>query len=110
MPSSTTFAEPASRGGDGLAGLMAGAVVLATAAIAGFCVLGTWWLLPVVLICIIVLAIGVTAALVHLIDQGEFPLPQLPGPAERQPAAAPPFRESPATGAEATEALAGARA
>jgi hypothetical protein len=98
MTSPSTFAEAPSRGGDGLVTLMAAAVILATAAIAGFCVLGSWWLLPVVLLCIIVLAIGVTGALIHVIDQGEFPLPQLPDPAERQPTGAPALSPHPVPG------------
>jgi hypothetical protein len=89
MTSPSTFTQAPSRGGDGLATMMAAAAILATGAIAGFCVLGSWWLLPVVLLWIIVLAIGVAAALVHLIDHGEFPVPQLPGPAERRPTRAP---------------------
>jgi hypothetical protein len=44
------------------------------------------------------MAIGVTAALVHLIDEGEFPLPQLPAVAERKAVDAPALSPRPALG------------
>jgi hypothetical protein len=85
MPDSTQFTEPPSRGGDALLALMSGATIVATAGIAGFCVIASWWLLPVVLFAIIGMAVVVTAALARLMSEGELPAPRLPERAASEP-------------------------
>jgi len=62
--------------GNRLLALMTVATVVCTALIAGFCVLGSWWLLPAVMATILLTAIGVTAALVKVMgDEGGDALP-----------------------------------
>jgi hypothetical protein len=49
------------------------ATVVLTAAIAGFCALEAWWLLPVIVLSLIATAGGVVAYLFHVMgdDEGE---------------------------------------
>jgi membrane protein implicated in regulation of membrane protease activity len=82
----TPRTDPPARGGDALLGLMAFAVIAGSAAIAGVCVLGSWWLLPLGLLAVIGLAIVVAYALVHLMSENDLRAHQLP---ERAPAARP---------------------
>ena len=78
-----TPTDPPARGGDALLALMAFAVIGGTAAIAGFCVLGSWWLLPVAMLTLIGLGIAVAYSLVHLMDQNDLRAPQIPERAPR---------------------------
>jgi hypothetical protein len=68
-----------SAGGDGLMFLIATAVICVVAAEGLFIAFASWWLMCLVLLFVICAAIGVTAALVHLIDQ------DTPVPAPRRP-------------------------
>ena len=78
--------EPA--GGDGLFFLIAAAIVAVVSIEALFIAFSSWWLLALVLVIVIAAAIGVSAALVRLIDH-DTPLARSPRAAEPQPAAAP---------------------
>jgi membrane protein implicated in regulation of membrane protease activity len=82
----TPRTDPPARGGDALLGLLAFAVIIGSAAIAGVCVLGSWWLLPLGLLAVIGLAIVVAYALVHLMSENDLRAPQLPA---REPVARP---------------------
>jgi hypothetical protein len=54
--------------------VMSVATVVLTAAIAGFCALEVWWLLPVIVLSLLATAGGVVAYLFHVMgdDDGEF--------------------------------------
>src|SRR3954453_8984705 len=75
-----------SAGGDGLLFLIAMAVVLVVSVEGLFIAFTSWWLMVLVLLLVIAAAIGVSAALVHLIDQDR-PLPA-PRRAPAEPAVA----------------------
>jgi fatty acid desaturase len=45
------------------------ATALCTALIAGFCVLGAWWLLPVVIVALLGVTGGIVAFLVHAMGE-----------------------------------------
>ncbi len=53
--------------------VMSVATVVLTAAIAGFCALEVWWLLPVIVLSLLVTTAGVVAYLFHVMadDEGE---------------------------------------
>jgi hypothetical protein len=55
-------------GGDGLLFLVAISVILVVAAEGAFIAFSSWWLLGLVLVGAIGAAVGVTAALTHLMD------------------------------------------
>lgn len=82
-PTTPIPTDPPARGGDALLGVMAFAVIAGTAAIAGFCVIGSWWLLPVAMLALIGLAIGVAVALVQLMNEHDLRAPQIPERAPR---------------------------
>lgn len=56
--------------------LMSVATVVLTAAIATFCALETWWLLPVIVLSLLATAGGVVAYLFHVMDDDGDELPQ----------------------------------
>jgi hypothetical protein len=70
---STTDTQSPSRGGEGLLALMAFAVLLGSAAIAALGVAGSWWLLPVAILAVILPAIAVAATLGRLMSDGGTP-------------------------------------
>lgn len=78
--STTTPTKSSSHGGEGLLALMGFAVLLGSAAIAALGVLGSWWLLPVAILAVIVPAIAVAALLGRLMADGDAPDPR-PEPA-----------------------------
>jgi fatty acid desaturase len=81
---STTPTQTTSRGGgEGLLALMGFAVLLGSGAIALLGILGSWWLLPVAILAVIVPAIAVAALLGHLMSDADAAAP------EREPATAP---------------------
>jgi hypothetical protein len=58
-------------GGDGLLFLVAVSVILVVAAEGAFIAFSSWWLLGLVLVGAIGAAVGVVAALTHLMDDGD---------------------------------------
>ena len=87
--------EPA--GGDGLLFLIAMAVIAVVSVEGLFIAFSSWWLMVLVLLLVICAAIGVSAALVRLIDH-DSPLPApRRTPAEPVVAARPAPRPSPRT-------------
>ena len=78
---STSDTESRSRGGgEGLLALMAFAVLLGSAAIAALGVAGSWWLLPVAILAVILPAIAVAAALGRLMSDGGTPQTEYAAP------------------------------
>jgi Na+-driven multidrug efflux pump len=69
--------QPAARG-DALLAVMAAAVLVGSAAIAGLGVIASWWLLPFAIVTLIALAVGVAYALVHVMDDGDADGARLP--------------------------------
>jgi hypothetical protein len=52
--------------------VMSVATVILTAAIAGFCALQAWWLLPMIVVCLLAAACGIVAFLFRVMgDEGE---------------------------------------
>ncbi len=53
--------------------LMAAMTVVLTALIAGFCVVGAWWMLPLIVLALLASACGVVAYFFHVMgdDEGE---------------------------------------
>jgi hypothetical protein len=51
--------------------VMSLATVVLTAAIAGFCAVGAWWLLPVVVLSLLATACGVVAYLFHVMGDDD---------------------------------------
>ena len=70
---STTNSDSPSHGGEGLLALMGFAVLLGSGAVAALGIFGSWWLLPVAILAVIVPAIAVAAALGHLMADGDEP-------------------------------------
>jgi hypothetical protein len=64
---------------------MAGAAIVSTGAIAGFSALASWWLLPILTLGITGTAIGVVAALLLLVSDGELVAPRPPARTEPEP-------------------------
>jgi hypothetical protein len=62
----TTPSDSAAPTGDSLLALMAVAVLVGSAAIAGLGILGSWWLLPLAVLTVIAFAIAVAYSLMHL--------------------------------------------
>jgi fatty acid desaturase len=81
-----TSPDPSARGGEPLLALMAFAVVAASTVIALLGVFGSWWLLPLAMGTVIVFAIAVAYALMHLMSDADAdaePTAARPEPAPR---------------------------
>ena len=63
--------HPAPASGTSMLVLMSLATVVLTAAIAGFCALGAWWLLPVIIASLLASAGAIVAFLFHVMDDGD---------------------------------------
>jgi hypothetical protein len=91
MSEKPTAPEPGAT--PGLLIISGSGVVLGVVLIAAFCLMGNAWLIPVVLLAIVLMALLLAAAVVHLIDTGTV-VPSVAG--SRQPPPAPARAPKPA--------------